>query len=311
MVININNIDETRDAKGTETISVSYERDGRLLVATCKKTPDVVEAVIQFISGHISDSELMASLIGIGDAASCREVLEPLMKRISCDLAFDGNHVFWCRDGKASAPIDETLETHLVRLIKAGANDEDVQRWAALTVRLQGMPLRNRAAVLNWLDCQGGLNIDDEGRLIGNYACAFDDDAGHPTSSAPTLALVDGERIDGYVPMRRGSVIEVPRKATYRDANTNPDITLYLATPLFAKSWTPVGGAVATVAVAPEDIAGSPNRQATSRIECRKFEVIDWYRPDDDMCLATVDWKCDEPEDAPWEDGPFAGTEGC
>lgn len=278
MDIIINNIDETRDLEGTETISVSYERDGRPLVAKCKKTTDVAEAIVQFAFGHISDAELMASIVGVGDAASCRETLEPLMKRISTNLVFDGNHVYWCREGTKQTPIEETLETHLVGLIKAGANDNDIKRWAALTARLQSMPLRNRTVILNWLDNQGRLNVDDEGRLIGYYPCAFDDDLDCPTSVTPALALVNGELFDGCVPMKRESVIEVPRKATCRDADTNPNVTLYLATPLFAKTWTPIGGAVVTVAVAPEDITSSPNRQATSRIECRKFEVIDWYR---------------------------------
>lgn len=284
MRIEISNIDQTTDSDGVATISISYERDGKSLCAACPKTTDVAEATAQFITGNITDAEFIAAVIGIGGAEACARALEHVMRRISPHIAFDGHHVSYAYDDGRHAPVDEVLEDHLVRLIKAGADEAQVEHWAAFAERLYGSTsLRNRTYLLGWLRDQGWLDVDEKGRLVGYHGCGFDTEAGRPVSARPALAIVDGARMAGDVPLAPKTVVEEPRPSTYRTAATPPDMRLTLGTHLFAKMSTPRGGVVAKVAVAPEDVVGSPGiRKAASYVRCKRLEVIDWSWPDDD-----------------------------
>ena len=278
MSVAITHIDRITKDDGSKTISVSYSRDDKPITISCPETPEILSSAIDFADGIISDEEFIKAVAGFDIVKAYRDAIAPKIEQISENLTFDGCHVYY-RNKALSICIDEILEDHLVRLIKAGTSEADLSAWAAFTERLYGNECKHtRKNIVQWLIAQDWLTLDPKGRLIGYRGCAWDYDRDCPISVHSGTATVDGVQVEGQIPNPVGSIVEMPRKKVQHDPSIGCSSGLHVGTYDYAKNWAPADGAVIRVAVAPEDIVSVPTECSYSKIRCCRFEVLDCTR---------------------------------
>lgn len=278
-MITISHIERSLDTNNRKTISVSYDNDGSPMCLSAPETEEISAAVISFVMGNTSADDLVRAMASTDTRAEIKDALTPLVSRVSENLTFDGDHVYYDGDPFKKVAIDEVLEDHLVRLIKAGTKERDLKAWAAFTERLYGNScIHTRSHIMRWLVQQNWLTLDERGRLVGYRGCDWDIERDCPVSVHQGFAIVDGVRVNGHVPNPVGAVVEMPRAMVQHDPSLGCSSGLHVGTYDYAVSWAPEGGAVIRVAVAPEDIVSVPTDCSSSKIRCCRFEVLDCER---------------------------------
>lgn len=276
---------------GEERVCVQAIRANNPMTVTAPLTNLIQKRLDDYLAGSISDAELLSSLSMRDIVSEVRDEVAPKIERVSENLAFDGCHITYQGRNLSACLIDEVLEDHLVRLIKSGTKESELAAWAAFTERLYNNACEHtRSHIVRWLKSQGWLTIDAKGRLVGYRGCAWDDDLDCPVSVHAGPAIVDGVSVNGHVPNRLGSIVEMPRNQVEHNPAHGCSTGLHVGTYAYACSWAPVDGAVLRVAVAPEDIVSVPTECNSAKIRCCRFEVLDVQRKE---FVPTDEWEDD------------------
>lgn len=299
MDIEITNIDRTEHDGDRANISISYLRDG---VTTCVSAPEsdkLMGTITDFICGRATAEETVLAAIGAGSASAVRETYAPIIEQLSENLTFDGNHVYYHGNAFDEIMLDEVLEDHLVRLIRAGNAERDLKAWIAFAERLYGNNCTHtRTHIVRWLVSQGWLTLDDKGRLVGYRGCMWDSTRNCPVSVHQGFAIVDGVHVNGHIPNKVGSIVEMPRSMVQHDPSHGCASGLHVGTYEYAHNWTGSVDVVVRVAVAPEDIVSVPTDDSSAKIRCCRFEVLDYKRkPSVETYYDDLTWEKDEVPD--------------
>lgn len=294
---------------------VNDEEDVRQIVR--ERTDAVNDIISQFLSGDIDEAELV-DVLGANDNATkiVADAVNTRLRRVTNHISTDGIHVFIDNDTFGRAELDTTLEDHLVRLMRNPSDEHDWLAWSRFAERLYANTEDDvRSQMFRWLKSLGWLTVDSDGCLIGYRGCAVGT-AGVPCSVHEGPAIVDGVPMNGHIPNKVGSIVEMPRKSVEHDAALGCASGLHVGTLDYAISWAPEDGYVIKVSVAPEDVVSVPFECDSQKMRVCRFTVVEatprrQFLPDDwrDELTHHNDDEYDDDyddEDDDWdEDDPF------
>lgn len=259
-----------------------------ITVPVTDKNTEYVNKAIAYAQGDetggISADELVARLTDgetLFDAAediTCD--IQKKLSHVTTHLTTDGDHVYIDNDTFEHAGIDTVLEDHLVRLMTSGdANDERAFRsFAAFTENLySNNDPEIRGGIGRWLKAQNMLTFTEDGALVGYKGCSVDEN-GVAVSVHSGPGIVDGERMNGHLPNKVGSVIEMPRSDVEHNARVGCASGLHVGTYNYAYDWS--NGALLKVKVYPQDIVSVPFECSDQKIRCCRYEVLEDERID-------------------------------
>lgn len=259
-----------------------------ITVPVTDKNTEYVNKAIAYAQGKeddgISADELVARLTDgetLFDAAE--DITHDIQKKLShvtTHLTTDGDHVYIDNDTFEHAGIDTVLEDHLVRLMTSDdADDERAFRsFAAFTENLySNNDPEIRGGIGRWLKAQNMLTFTEDGALVGYKGCSVDDN-GVAVSVHAGPGIVDGERMNGHLPNKVGSVIEMPRSDVEHNSRVGCASGLHVGTYDYAYNWSE--GSLLKVKVYPQDIVSVPFECSDQKIRCCRYEVLEDERID-------------------------------
>lgn len=230
----------------------------------------------------------------------------------SSGLTFDGT------------PVDDALAQQVLDFLDEGVDDWKplVKFWENLAANPNE---KSREHFYRWA-AAAKLTITPEGNVIGYKGLRSD--YGSITRGP---AIVDGESVDGSVPNRIGSVIEMDRTKVTFDPNRHCAFGLHVGTYAYASGFAQ--GKVVKVEFNPRDVVSVPNDSNGEKVRVCRYTVVadsdgavksaldlsrvapvDLPASDEpevcDWCLEDVDYcVCDPTEDDDWnEDAPVVVT---
>ena len=288
----------TNEATGKSSLHV-YDDDGNFIVVS--DTPehrDMIKRQIDWQSGvgtEYTAEQLFSDLDPTADMPSKAErVTREVNKRLEKvsrhgHITTDGVHVFYDNETFSRIGIDPTLEDHLVRLMTS--DDAEDKRafecFAAFTENLYtNVDERIRKQLVSWMAAQQWLTFTEDGCFIGYKGCKLDSDGETPLSIHSGYGIVDGEVMNGYLPNRDGSVIEMPRNMVHKDPATGCSIGLHVGTYGYARGFA--DGVILKVKANPQDVVSVPFDCSAQKIRCCRYEVLEhetcsgWYDSDAD-----------------------------
>lgn len=295
----INSIQTTTNSNGDFLVIEYIDDNGNQSTIMRSADSDSWDAVKDFIAGKISAEDVIGAFGSHTDNVKrCADTVGGKISRVSEHITTDGRHVYFDGTDMRDIQIDPVLENHLVRLILA--HSEDLAGWARFTERLyENVSDDIRNQLVRWLDAQDWLTIDNHGRLVGYRGCAYDheNNTNTPYAVHQGFAIVDGVEVNGSIPNRVGSIIEMPRNRVTHDPQQGCAAGLHVGTYGYAKGWAPADGWLLRVAVNPEDIVSVPYECSSQKIRCCKFEVLDAERKPDthyEKYHDTLSYHCDD-----------------
>lgn len=197
------------------------------------------------------------------------------------------------------APIDQALEGHILRLLRADGTPKDARNWAAFAKFVENLYANTsefvREQLFAWLNYENlkgqGFTLTDDGCFIGYKGCA-----GTPataTSINHGQAIVNGVLHDGAIPNPLGAVVEMPRNKVQDNPEVGCSTGLHVGTFEYANSFQ--RGVLLTVKVNPRDVVSVPTECAAQKIRTCRYEVLEAV----ETAYNDVTWGSD---DADWDD---------
>lgn len=272
----VKSIRTTSSDNGKNLVIWYYDDDDVLQMAVTSIDNDVSDAINDFASTGDAEALLEYVLGMVHDIDGLREQvkdgLETRLEALSEHLSTDGDHVYYDNDTFENVMLDESLENHIVNILKGG-DDDDLHAVCRFAERVYGnVDPEIRSQLFSWLTQQGMLTFDDDGRIIGYRGGQVGDD-GVAESIHCGPAIVNGERVNGHVPNPDGAIVEMPRSSVQHDPSVGCSSGLHVGTYDYARSWA--NGVIMRVAVAPEDVVSVPFDCDAQKLRCCRFEVLD------------------------------------
>lgn len=270
-------LQQTENKRGSFFVIEYIDDNGNAQTIMRAECDESRKHVVDFINGNIDDDKLISMFSITPNLVNhCAKTVGAKLRKVSNHISTDGRHVYFDGNDMRNMRIDPVLENHLVRLILN--KSEDLKGWALFTERLyMNVDPEICTQFVRWLNAQDWLTIDSTGRLVGYRGCDYDDvnNTNTPYARHHGFAIVDGIPINGRIPNRIGSIIEMPRERVTHDPSEGCASGLHVGTYEYAKDWAGRNGYILRVAVAPEDIVSVPFECDSQKIRCCKFEVLD------------------------------------
>jgi hypothetical protein len=265
-----------RDGQSPRIVITHMTSSGDIHQIVRDKNDSIDDAINRFLAGETDENQLIAELSASEDAAEqIASKVNHKLRRVTSHISTDGLHVFIDNETFGRARLDTTLEDHLVKLMLNNCNEHDWVAWSRFAERLYANTAPDiREQLFRWLTSLGWLTVDTDGCLIGYRGCQ-DDGMGTPQSVHAGPAIVDGVHMNGHIPNKLGSIIEMPRHSVEHDATNGCASGLHVGTLDYAAGWAPSNGYVIKVRVAPEDIVSVPFECDSQKMRVCRFEVID------------------------------------
>ncbi|MCE3285930.1 MAG: hypothetical protein K0R70_2186, partial [Steroidobacteraceae bacterium] len=134
----------------------------------------------------------------------------------------------------------------------------------------------SREQLYDWLLAQqrkdGGVTIDEDGMLVAYKGVRRDGD-GSLVSGWAGKAIVDGVEVEGHIPNKIGSVIEMPRTQVVHDPASACSRGLHVGTFAYAKGYA--RGALLRVSVNPRDVVSVPTEAGGEKVRVCRYVVED------------------------------------
>lgn len=208
-----------------------------------------------------ADDESVFELLDKAKLAANR--FEPLTDRIAVhngQITYDGDI------------IDNSLSKTLLRFI-----DDEVpaEQWSALLLFFEKVMTNpqshSRDQLYDWVDKQN-LTITDEGNIVAYKGVTDDGEGGYRSGYAGT-AIVDGQKIEGYIPNYAGAVVTMPRSEVHHDPNSACSTGLHVGTYSYAQTFN--HGATLTVVIDPRDFVSVPHDGSGEKARVCRYLVAE------------------------------------
>lgn len=247
--------------------------NGQPLVATSTSHPQFDELVRKVLA----DDETVFDMFTVEQSVAKK------FERLSERVSIHGGEVFLDGD-----PVDNSLTRQILRFI-----EEDVADWEPLVnffEKVQQNPSEHsREQLYRWL-AKHEFTISYEGDIVG-YKGVRDD----LTSVHTGPAIVDGVAMDGHIPNKPGTVIEMARTAVQFDPGIGCAQGLHVANWRYASSWSQK---TLEVHVNPRDVVSVPTDSNDEKVRvCRYFVVGVVTVPFEGAVLAATVTESDDEND--------------
>lgn len=263
------------DTENSQMIYVNYrDNDGNQQILSVTYTDEVQDITDEFIDGNIGADDFIEALhiSGTIRAEQIKNALNPHLIALSAFLTTDGNHVYYNDQTFDSIGLDEALEDHIVAIMKNHTNPDELRGLVRFAERLYGNTDPDiRTQLVRWLKAQDWLTFTVDGELVGYRGAKYAAD-GIPESIHTGPAIVDGKSMNGHIPNRINTTVEMPRSMVEHDPAVGCASGLHVGTYNYAKGYAQ--NAILKVSVAPEDIVSVPFECSDQKIRCCKFKVL-------------------------------------
>lgn len=206
----------------------------------------------------------------IAQDESVREMFDPSQvigahfKRIGDRVTVVNNTIFY--DG---APMDGAIEQQILRTLDSDDVDADLDSLVRFYEKLMLNPnAHSREQLYRWLKTHD-FTITPEGDIVGYKGVRADYMSQHAGR-----AIVDGTVIEGQVPNRVGSIIEMRRDDVQHDPSSACSTGLHVGTYRFASTFIS-GGITLAVKIDPRDVVSVPTAAGDAKMRVCRYAVME------------------------------------
>lgn len=197
-------------------------------------------------------------------------------------------------------PIHGSLVNHILRIVKEGGDQRSYGALVKFLEKLYQNPSEKSRNSLYDFILHYDITIDTDGDFYVYKGVASDGTSIH---SGP--GIVDGQRMNGHLPNKIGSVIEFPRSEVNADTRIGCATGLHAGTYSYAHRFSQ--GQLLTVKVNPRDVVSVPDDCGFQKIRVCRYKVtgiadveMDSTTYDGDESDDDNDWLTSD--DDSWED---------
>jgi hypothetical protein len=266
--------DHNGDAEHSVSALIQTEDKERVMVSVTPEHPRfnlISDLVSDYEKGLITNTDLAEKLYSSVQLVDALEA-----KLVTIDGILDGRmRLNGSRVTIDGDPVDSVLEEHIVRLLSADGTPRDESNWASFAKFVDNLysnvSEHVREQLFRWLSYKGNaFTLTSEGMLIGYKGCAGTAD--DPVSIHHGPAIVDGVPVDGAVPNKIGSVVEIARSKVEFDPAVGCAPGLHVGSYEYASNWA--RGVILTVVVNPRDIVSVPTECDSQKIRTCRYTVL-------------------------------------
>lgn len=208
-------------------------------------------------------------------------------RRVTDRITASSSHLFI--DGDV---IEDVYVEHVLTALRNGTEND----WRPLALFLEKVYGSNvdehtRENLSRWLQSTNGFTIDQDGDILG-YKGLRDD----LTSVHAGPAVVDGQPVNGHVPNKVGSIVEMPRSEVTHDPQIGCSRGLHVGTYEYASSF---GNRLVRVKFNPADVVSVPTDCSSQKVRVCRYKVIGLVGSEDEKVTAPVD-NYQEPANSNW-----------
>lgn len=245
---------------GAESLTV-FLPDGAPVVATGDH-PHFADLIDYAREGAAPED--IRELADLSAAVAAR--LEPLSERV----AVGGGRVYFDGD-----EVHGAIVGHILRGLDAGLSD-----WRPYVRFMENVAANpnehSREQLFDWLAARD-FSITEDGHFIGYKGVAVQDGTFVSVFAGP--AIVDGEPVNGHVPNRVGSTVEIARSRVLHDPGVGCASGLHVGTFDYAQGWA--RGGLLRVKVNPRDVVSVPTDSGHAKVRVCRYHVLEVIdRPD-------------------------------
>lgn len=173
--------------------------------------------------------------------------------------------------------LEETLANHMLSLLNEDNSPKDEGMWRSYVKFLDNL-FQNasedvRKQLFRWMNYENqagnAFGITDDGCLVGYKGCKGT--VLEPYSSFTGNAIVDGVEINGHIPNKVGSVIQMPRSQVTADPEIGCSYGLHVGTRDYATGWAPI---LILVKVNPRDVVSVPYECESQKMRVCEYTVL-------------------------------------
>ena len=276
-------------------MSVSYTLigngdDSNIVVFIPGEAPQVAHSshpnFDRILAGAVANDERVIELFDI--ASTVARKFQRLSERVTTangKLYLDG------------VEVANALTEQVLRFMDEGLND-----WVPLVnffENVQANPNEHsREQLYAWLDA-GAFTITHDGMIVGYKGVRPASGRVGFESINAGKAIVDGLVVEGRIPNRLGSVIEMPRDEVQHDPSVGCHTGLHVGTYGYANGFAQ--GALLEVHVNPRDVVSVPTDCSAQKMRTCRYVVIDTIDQPYDTAVKPYDYVWDV--DLTWGDG--------
>lgn len=191
---------------------------------------------------------------------------------LSKNLSIQNGHIFF-----GDNRLEETLANHMMSLLDEENVPKDEKMWRSYVKFLDNLYQNAdediRQQLFRWMEYENkagnGFAITDDGCIVGYKGC--EGSVLEPVSVFSGNAIVDGVEVNGKIPNKVGSVIEMPRSAVQKDPAVGCSVGLHVGTRDYATQWAPI---LLLVKVNPRDVVSVPYECESQKMRVCRYEVL-------------------------------------
>lgn len=173
--------------------------------------------------------------------------------------------------------LEETLSSHILSLLDEKNVPKDEKLWKSYVTFLdnlhQNVNEDIREQLFRWMEYENragnGFAITEDGCIVGYKGC--NGSVLEPISAFAGTAIVDGVEVEGQIPNKVGSVIQMPRSEVQYDPSVGCAQGLHVGTRNYATHWAPI---LLLVKVNPRDVVSVPYENNSQKMRVCEYTVL-------------------------------------
>jgi hypothetical protein len=196
--------------------------------------------------------ELLIPALGVGKN----------LNRLSERVAFDGANILF--DGDV---VSDAIAEHILRIVKEGGNPDSYKALVAFMEKLYTNPSESSRNSLYDFIVRHNITIDPDGDFYAYKGVKAD-----CGSVWEGFGIVDGVSMNGSLPNKPGSILEIPRSKVNADNAIGCGTGLHAGTYAYAEGWA--RGVLLLVKINPRDVVSVPTCSAYQKLRTCRYKVI-------------------------------------
>jgi hypothetical protein len=196
--------------------------------------------------------ELLIPALGVGKN----------LTRLSERVSFDGSNILF--DGDV---VSDGIAEHILRIVSEGGNADSYKALVNFMEKLYTNPSEASRNSLYDFIVRHQITIDPDGDFY-----AYKGVKANGGSIMQGFGIVDGVSMNGSLPNKPGSVLEIPRSKVDADNRIGCSTGLHAGTHAYASGWAQ--GLLLLVKINPRDVVSVPMCSAYQKIRTCRYKVV-------------------------------------
>lgn len=198
------------------------------------------------------------------------------LTRLSERVTFDGTNLLFDND-----VIDAAIADHILRIIEEGGNPDSYKALVAFLEKLYTNPSKESRDNLYQFIINHNITIDPDGDFYAYKGVKADG-----TSVFSGFGIVDGVSMNGHLPNKPGSILEMPRSQVVSDSSIYCGIGLHAGSYNYARGHAQ--GILLLVKINPRDVVSVPTDANCAKMRTCRYKVVTQTQVQNMSTTATV-----------------------